>query len=141
MWSTDRMEEAWHITSDFTGHVLYDSGEQTYIAQYYSMGYETYESSSIFFGNQTSPDFFAHFSFPGEGEHQRGYVAYTVDEINDGWILDSWINYTHQLSPLQYPVISARTARLTDSFHMRTPFETVQDALQFYPMYPDDLPN
>lgn len=141
LWSTDRMEEAWHITSDFTGHVLYDSGEQTYIAQYYSMGYETYESSSIFFGNQTSTDFFAHFSFPGEGEHQRGYVAYTVDEINDGWILDSWINYTHQLSPLQYPVISARTARLTDSFHMRTPFETVQDALQFYPMYPDDLPN
>ena len=141
LWPTDRMKEAWHITSDFTGHVLYDSGEQTYIAPYYSMGYETYESSSIFFGNQTSTDFFAHFSFPNEGEHQRGYVAYTVDEINDGWILDSWINYTHQLSPLQYPVISARTARLTDSIHMRTPFETVQDALQFYPMYPDDLPN
>jgi len=141
LWPTDRLDEGWRTISDFSGHVRYDFSGQIFASPYYFMGYETFTSSSFFFGEQSSTDFFADFSFPREGERQRGYLAYTIEEINDGWILDSWINYTHQMKWAQYPVKTAKESRRTDSFNLSGTFELVQDALQFYPFYPDDLPN
>ncbi len=141
LWPTDRLDEGWRTISDFSGHVRYDKDGQTYTSPYYFMGYETYTSSSIFFGDRSSTDFFADFSFPKEGERQRGYLAYTAEEINDGWILDSWINYTHQMKWAQYPVNTAKEGRRMDSFNRSGTFKLIQDALQFYPFYPDDLPN
>ena len=69
---------------------------------------------------------------PRNGQNHRGYVAYPVDEVEDGYIISSWFNYTHQRSWLQYPAMTATEKRMANSFDDRA-FKTVQDALQFYP--------
>ena len=76
---------------------------------------------------------FAEFSFPRRAENQRGYVSYVIDELNDGYIIDSWINYTHQDYFFQYPVLTAKDKQMQGGFDRSGCFFTVQDALQFYP--------
>ena len=51
----------------------------------------------------------------------------------DGYIINSWFNYTHQRSWFQYPVESAMENQLSGSWNLNGPFKLVQDALQFYP--------
>ena len=125
--------EGWTSDGTFTGRVLYDSEGQTFSSPYYSLGYETFTSNSIFWGQQTSTDMFAAFSMPGNGENRRGYVAYTLKETEGGWLLDSWMNYTHQTTWLQYPVVTAKEMRMSASGNNAGAFRTIQDALQFYP--------
>ena len=125
--------EGWTSDGKFTGQVLYDKAGQIYAAPYYSLGYETFTSNSIFWGEQTSTDMFATFSMPGDGENHRGYVAYTLKEAEEGWLLDSWMNYTHQMTWLQYPVVTAKETRMSGGMNSSGAFRTIQDALQFYP--------
>ena len=67
----------------------------------------------------------------------RGYVAYTVAASAPGCIIDSWVNYVHQRSALQYPVQTAAGFRMRSGmFASRRVFFTVQDALQFDPADP-----
>ena len=94
---------------------------------------QTFTSDSIFWGEQQSTDIFAAFSFPADGERQRGYLAYPVAELQDGYLISSWVNYTHQSSWLQYPVVTAMEKRMTSAWKRAGVFQTVQDALQFYP--------
>lgn len=133
LWPAYRDYDGWDQAGDFTGRVLYTKDGQSYTAPYYSLGSETYTSDSVFWGQQTSTDVFATFSMPRDGEDQRGYVSYTVKELQDGYIVDSWINYTHQQSALQYPALTAVEKRMTNSWNSAGVFFTVQDALQFYP--------
>ena len=70
---------------------------------------------------------------PDNGTNQRGYVSYTVDEVQDGWIINAWINYTHQSTWLQYPVMTALDKHLNMGVSDTRVFKTVQDALQFFP--------
>ena len=88
-------QQGWRSAGDVTGRVLYDRDGTTYTAPYYSLGEHTFTSNNIFFGEQTSTDVFATFSMPNSGENHRGYVAYPIIEMQDGWITDAWINYTH----------------------------------------------
>lgn len=125
--------EGWISGREFTGRVLYDKAGQIYAAPYYSLGYETFTSNSIFWGEQTSTDLFVTFSMPGNGENHRGYVAYTLEEAEEGWLLSSWMNYTHQMTWLQYPVMTAKETRMRTGLNNSGAFITVQDALQFYP--------
>ena len=74
---------------------------------------------------------------PKKGERYRGYVAYPVAEVQDGYIISSWINYTHQRSWFQYPVVTAMEKRMTGGWNDAGAFRTVQDALQFYPTEED----
>lgn len=134
LWPTYRSTlKGWGSAGDVTGRVLYDKEGTTYTAPYHSLGEQTFTSTSIFFGEQTSTDVFAAFSMPRGGENHRGYVAYPIKEMQDGWIIDSWINYTHQTTWMQYPAVTAMEKRMTVASNNAGAFKTVQDALQFYP--------
>ncbi len=133
IWPTTRLDEGWMESEDMTGQILYDDDGKTYISSYYSLQAETYASTSIFFGEQTNHDLFATFSFPNGVENHRGYLSYTVEEVADGCIIDSWINYTHQMYWFQYPVLTAKEKRMVNGWNDAGAFKTIQDALQFYP--------
>lgn len=127
------IREGWAPAGKMTGRVLYDKSGKTLSAPYHSIGEQTFTSNSVFWGQQTSTDVFATFSMPANGEHYRGYVAYPVAEAQDGYIISSWFNYTHQRSWLQYPAVTAMEKRMTNGWNDAGAFRTVQDALQFYP--------
>lgn len=137
LWPAYRNNKGWVSCSDLSGQVLYNEGSQVYTAPYYCLGNETYTSTSIFWGEQTSTDVFAEFSMPRDGENHRGYVSYTIEEVQEGWLIDAWINYTHQVSWLQYPAITAKEKHLTLGVSDTNAFNTIQDALQFSAIYDD----
>lgn len=132
LWPSDRLE-GWDMSSDVSGQVLYDKDGKTFSSPYYFLGPKTFTTNSFLIGNQTSTDIFAAFSMPRHGENHRGYLAYTLVELEDGWIIDSWFNYTHQHSWLQYPAMTALDKRMTSIWNEDGTFITIQDALQFYP--------
>lgn len=125
-------KQGWGSAGDVTGRVLCDKDGTTYTAPYYSLGDHTFTSNSIFWGEQTSTDIFATFSMPRSGENHRGYVAYPIIEMQDGYITDCWINYTHQRTWMQYPAVTAMEMRMRNGWSDAGAFKTVQDALQFY---------
>lgn len=134
LWPVYRdIADGWASDGEVTGRVLYDKGGKIFAAPYYSLGNQTFTSNSIFWGEQTNTDVFATFSMPRQGENYRGYVAYRIAEMQDDYIISSWINYTHQRSWLQYPAMTAMEKRMTNSGNDAGAFMTVQDALQFYP--------
>ena len=135
LWPAYRNGKGWMSSGEITGRVLYNDGDQVYAASYFSLGNETYTSNSIFWGEQTSTDIFAEFSMPRGGENHRGYVSYTIKEAQDGWIVDAWINYTHQMTWLQYPTITAKQKNIISGGWDTSAFTTVQYALQFNPIY------
>lgn len=138
LWPAHRSgNDAWEKASDYTGRMLYDKDDITYTAPYISLGEETFTKNSIFWGESVSTDVFAEFSLPNNGENQRGYIAYTIKEMKDGWIVDAWINYTHQQTWAQYPALTAKQQRMTNTWSDAGAFKTVQDALQFYPTEED----
>lgn len=126
------VSQGWGDAGDVTGRVLYDKDGTTYTAPYYSLGDHTFTSNSILFGEQTSTAVFATFSLPNSGENHRGYVAYPIIEMQDGYITDCWINYTHQRFWMQYPAVTAMEMRMRNGWSDAGAFKTVQDALQFY---------
>lgn len=134
IWPADEnMQDGWRFAGDVTGRVLYDRDGQTFTAPYHSLGRQTYTADSVFFGQRTNSDLFAAFSMPRHAEHARGYVAYTAAAVQSGYLLNSWCNYTHQQSWLQYPAVTAMEKRMTSAFGNTGAFYTVQHALQFFP--------
>ena len=141
LWPAYRDSRGWISGSDVTGQVLYNEDNRVYSAPYFSLGDETYTSTSIFWGEQTSTDVFAEFSMPHKGENHRGYVSYTVKEGQDGWLINAWINYTHQTTWFQYPAITAKEKHMTAGVGDTYTFLTTQDALQFNPNEEPEHPN
>ncbi|MBE6540882.1 MAG: hypothetical protein E7672_00320 [Ruminococcaceae bacterium] len=129
----------WGKASDFTGQVLYDDGDTTFVSPYYTLGEETYTSDSIFWGQNTETDVFAEFSMPRGVENHRGYISYTIKETFPGSIVDAWINYTHQQTWMQYPAMTAKEKRMSNGWNDAGAFKTIQDALQFFPYKEDPL--
>ncbi len=125
--------DLWHSYDDVTGRVLYDRDGETFMSDYYFLGSKTFTSNSVFFGEQTSNDVFASFCMPKGSENQRGYVAYPLNDIQKERLIDSWCNYTHQASPLQYPVKTAMEYQLANSFMTRDAFTTYQEQFMFQP--------
>lgn len=125
--------EGWSAAGDVTGRVLYDRDGQAFAAPYASLGAQTFTANTILWGEQTNTDLFAAFSLPRHAEHARGYVAYTAAAVQSGYLLNSWCNYTHQQSLLQYPAVTAMEKRMTSAFGNTGAFYTVQHALQFFP--------
>lgn len=131
IWSADQnTPDGWRFAGDVTGRVLHDRDGQTFTAPYHALGRQTYTADSVFFGQRTCTDLFAPFSMPRHAESARGYVAYSAAAVQSGCLLDSWINYTHQQSWLQYPAVTAQTHRMTCAQSSGGAFRTVQDALQ-----------
>ena len=134
IWPADEnMQDGWCFAGDVTGRVLYDRDGQTFTASYHTLGRQTYTADSVFFGQRTNSDLFAAFSVPRHAERARGYVAYTAAAVQSGCLLNSWCNYTHQQSLLQYPAVTAMEKRMTSAFGNAGAFYTVQHALQFFP--------
>ncbi len=131
LWTSDENNKGWRDKTEVTGRVLYSKDGISYTAPYFSLGKEIYTSDNIFFGKRTANDTFAAFSLAENAERQRGYITYEIEEIEDGWLVDSWINYTHQQTPFQFPVRTAAETRMSNNLNESGAFRTIQDALQF----------
>lgn len=127
-------DEAWAVTSDVTGRLLYDNGDQIYTAPYASLGRKSYEYNSMFWGSRDRVDVFASFSLPSSGENCRGYLTYSVEayEAVNNYLISSWLNYNHQRTWMQYPVQTAEEDILAFSWNEGA-FSMSQSAIQFYP--------
>lgn len=137
IWTADRMrgdsDFGWSSGGEPSGRVLYDEEGQSMAADYYYLGRVNYTSNSIFFSQSDNSDVFAAYSAPLHAENVRGYVAYPVVMREEGWIFDSWMNYTHQQTPLQFPAYTAMQMRMQNAWNKAGAFLTVQTALQFHP--------
>ena len=114
-----------------TGRVLYSENGVDYVSSYHSLSEDSYKSDDIF-GVRQNTDIFATFSFKNQGENHRGYVMYPLaDNSETNSLIDSWMNYCHQQSLLQYPAVSAKDYRKSggfDSVAFRTNQRTFQIA-------------
>lgn len=137
LWPAYQDSDGWRAGGAATGRVLYDKDGQSYAASYYFLGKQTYTAGSVFWEEQTGTDLFAAFSMPPDGENCRGYVAYPIEEAQDGYLISSWFNYTHQRTTLQYPARSAMETRMINGWNDAGAFITMQYAIQFRP---EELP-
>ena len=96
-----------HITEEISGRVLYDSDGITYTSPFFKEGNQVYTSGSILGYGNTFDKYFAEFSYPLKGENKRGYTTYSIKVDDKTICLNSFLNYAHNVSPLQYPVKSS----------------------------------
>lgn len=140
LWPTYRESEGWIAAGELTGRILYDADGTALAAPCASLAATEYEEYSIFWGEQRVNAIFAEFSLPSGGENQRGYVAYGVEQLGEErYIINSWVNYTHQQSRIQYPVMTAAEKRKAGGWNRDYPFFTVQNALQFTVLEDDSI--
>lgn len=91
---------------NIAGYVMYDEGDTTYKASYYSMKYEVVNS---FLGPESV--FFTGFSFDKEGSNYRGYITYETEcEIHENVSID----YYHQNWIMPYPAQTAWDYRISE---------------------------
>lgn len=136
IWPADQENEGWRRVGKPTGRVLYDRGGTTFESDFYSLGEESYTASSIFWGESNHSDLFATFSLPLTGENCRGYVSYEIELVEEGWIINSWSNYTHQVKWWNYPLMTARQyAQAGILFGGK--FDTIQSAIQIFDLWED----
>lgn len=141
LWPAYQDCDGWRAGGEVTGRVLYDKAGQTYSAPYWFLGEQSFTSDSIFWGAQSSTDVFAAFSMPHGGENHRGYVAYVIEEAQDGYLISCWFNYTHQTTALQYPARSAMETRMINIWNKAGAFYTLQYANpQFWPEELEEIP-
>ncbi|OUQ81085.1 hypothetical protein [Flavonifractor sp. An100] len=139
IWPTDRLNEGWRREGEPTGRVLYDRGGNTFESDFYFLGEESYTAQSIFWGQTYNNDLFAAFSLPLTGENCRGYVSYEIELVEEGWIIDSWSNYTHQVKWWNYPLMTAMQYSQAGMLYGGD-FETAQSAIQLFDLWdsPED---
>ena len=136
--------ESYFVSEDqyslhLSGRLLCDRDGTACQSDYYSLEREN-EYTYDFFGNNPGRDIYAEFSLPMDGEHCRGYVSYTAQRQDKDWICFwSQMNYTHQISWLNYPAITAKEYRMTHLFG-NSVFDTVQTDLQACLDLPDTTP-
>lgn len=99
-----------YITEEISGRVLYDSEGVTYTSPFLKEGNQTYASTSIIFHGQRFDEYFAEFSYPKESKNKRGYTTYSIKISNTTICINSFLNYAHNITPLQYPVKSGITS-------------------------------
>ena len=128
-------KSGWTVNGGLTGQVLYEKNGTSYTADYAVLQNENYNTRDgfPFYDMMEHSSIFAEFSMPRHGENCRGYVAYKIKEKENDWWIDSWLNYTHQNTLVQYPVLSAAQSRKQGGVMDRRVFTTVQNALQVLP--------
>lgn len=111
--------------SEVTGRLLYDDEEGTLTASYHSITAQTV-ADPIFTVVPAKDLVYASFSFPDEGEVQRGYLTYTATPSEGDQILISQMTYIHQQHRFQYPVETAEEYDATHfSYGEGTPFTDI----------------
>lgn len=125
--------EEWRSAGEVTGRILHDRNGETFSSDYYFLGTQTFTDDSIIClrESRTNTDIFATFSMPHNSGHQRGYLTYPVDGLQDGGTIDSWFNYTHQRSWMQFPALTAMENRMTADRNDAGAFKTIQDSFVF----------
>lgn len=131
VWTAYRdLPQNWTACGEISGRVMYDSDGVTYASPYHSLGTETYEQQYWIDEVRTVTDIFGTFSFPHKGKNCRGYIVYSTIHSGEDVFFSSFINYTHQDSPMQYPVIMAYGSRTTSRIEKK-PFATTQNHFTF----------
>ena len=132
LWPAWRLYDGWLPSGDVSGKLYCSKDGADLMADYYQNSTETYEASGPLLGTYTSTDVFLSFSFGSGQKDCRGYVAYDILQGSEGMIVDSWFNYGHQISRLQYPAKTAHQHCQTGMWD-NSVFIKHQTALQFYP--------
>ncbi len=125
----------WSKRDDFSGQLLYTDGETSYSSPYAISGQEQYQTTGILGWVSLNRDWLGSFSMPNGFTDYRGYVTYSIEELVDGYIVDSWFYYCHQQN-LSFPNITAREhimSGITGGGILEGSFHTVDDAIQFNP--------
>ena len=130
---TEERLGGWRAEEEFTGRLLYDWQGTTYTGHYYRISKEHYTSNTAFWGETQNSDVFAVFSLPARGENCRGYLIYGAELVEEGWLLNSWSNYTHQVRWLNYPAMTAMEFDMSGIWGSECTFDTAQSAIQFLP--------
>lgn len=131
LWPLESMG-GWNGTENLSGRLLCRENGEDFTAEYFSIGQRTYTTTDFFGATRQTTDCMCDFSLPSHATDRRGYVAYTSEQIENGYLLNAWINYTHQVGSVQYPVRTAGEY-VQEGMHIRDyPFRTAQAALQFY---------
>lgn len=118
----------WSIFGSIDGRVLYENAGKTFVSEDMFM-----EKENAYLIQSERPHQYATFSFPSEGERQRGYVTYMIHETTTmGSNVECPIQYVHQRSRWQFPVTTAEEcARFGRSIY--DVFERAMDGILFYP--------
>ncbi len=121
--------KGWDFLGDISGHVRYDKDGLCYEAPYYELVKDMYIPRR--YGNVNYSGPYAAFSMPDEGENHRGYVSYTITEAGNINNVSQWIDYTHQKSWMQYPVLTAIDNQEYGRWNSNYAFKTIQAFLQY----------
>ena len=118
--------ELWRLED---GRILYDDGDDSFVADYHSIEMRTV-TSNLFRNVAPSPSLYASFIFPNQGTRQRGYITYTIAPraiLPEGYRQAGYsqVTYMHQKKRFLYP---AETADSSSIFSINGPFEAMQPA-------------
>lgn len=121
--------ELWRLENGPTGRILYDDGDDSFVADYHSIEMRTV-TSNLFRNVAPSPSLYASFIFPNQGTRQRGYITYTIAPralLPEGYRQAGYsqMTYMHQKKRFLYP---AETADSSSIFSINGPFESMQPA-------------
>lgn len=121
--------ELWRLEDGPTGRILYDDGDDSFVADYHSIEMRTV-TSNLFQNVAPSPSLYASFIFPNQGTRQRGYITYTIAPralLPEGYRQAGYsqMTYMHQKKRFLYP---AETADSSSIFSINGPFESMQPA-------------
>lgn len=121
--------ELWRLENGPTGRILYDDGDDSFVADYHSIEMRTV-TSNLFRNVAPSPSLYASFIFPNQGSRQRGYITYTIAPraiLPEGYRQAGYsqMTYMHQKKRFLYP---AETADSSSIFSINGPFESMQPA-------------
>ena len=121
--------ELWRLEDGPTGRILYDDGDDSFVADYHSIEMRTV-TSNLFRNVAPSPSLYASFIFPNQGTRQRGYITYTIAPraiLPEGYRQAGYsqMTYMHQKKRFLYP---AETADSNSIFSINGPFESMQPA-------------
>ena len=131
LWPVYLKEDDWQPWGELSGRLLYDLDGVTYTGAYYRLEDVSYSYDALFSGTVSASGPVAVFSLPVRGERCRGYVSYGAlgPEVEER-IMTTFINYTHQVGPINYPFRTAREIALS-GYWFGSPYHTAQDKLLF----------
>ena len=118
-----------------TGRLLYDRDGTTYVGDYYRLSLEKDRPTALVAADRQQRVWpVALFSLPLRGENCRGYLMYEVKAlVGDGYMLYSYMNYTHQISLWNYPLETAQQQGGQGIMGDESKFQISSSALQFFP--------
>lgn len=123
------------LLGDYSGRVLCDKDEKRMQSSYHTLNEQTYVTKTMLLGDREDTESFATFSVPRGSNNCRGYVSYTIRQMDAEANISSWANYIHQTTKLVYPAYTAEEYRkqgLYYSLSSYKPFWMVQEQFLFY---------